>query len=150
MGHPKGAGLIARVLDASVALAWYLPDQATPLTEAVALHAPETGWRVPACFISEVVNVLLKQEQRRDIPLGVVEVMLADLQTLGVEVEPSPDVNEVVEAVALVRKHRISLFDAFYLALALRLRVQLVTRDALLATAAVREGCPVYELRASA
>lgn len=137
-----------RVLDASVAVAWYLPSQATPLTEVLKLEQT-SSWRVPACFPYEVANVLLRRERRGAAPAGVAEVMLADLEALGVTVEPRPEVYEIAAAIALARKHSLVIFDAFYLLLTMRLRVQLVTRDGMLAVAAGREGCAVYDLRGS-
>jgi predicted nucleic acid-binding protein len=71
----------------------------------------------------------------------------AKLATL-VEIEPASSLDSAAdEALALARVERLSLFDAFYLDLAMRLGATLASRDAALLAAAGRRGVPVEDLR---
>ena len=61
------AGAKAFVVDASVSAAWFLPDEATPDSEA-ALQATATHdvW-VPALWLLEIGNLLLSAQRRKRI-----------------------------------------------------------------------------------
>ena len=60
---------------------------------------------------------------------------------IGVKGEPPPSDAQGAYALQLARKHQISLFDGFYLLLALERDEVLATRDRGLAAAAQAEGC---------
>jgi predicted nucleic acid-binding protein len=62
---------------------------------------------------------------------------LRDISRLAVTLDGSPDEREVM---ALARRHRLTVYDAAYLELALREELPLATLDAALAEAARREG----------
>ena len=150
MGRPAGAQLKLCVLDASVAAAWYLPSQATQLTDPLLPGAAMRSWRVPACFDYEITNLLLRYERRGALPPGMTEIARADLRALDLQSLPAPEPAEFSRAISLARRYEISLFDAFYLSMACSLHALLVTRDGLLVDAAAREHCAVEDLRASA
>jgi predicted nucleic acid-binding protein len=128
------------VVDASISAAWLLPDEATPLTEA-ALDATATHdiW-VPALWVLEMSNLLLRAQRRRRINADKRLELAAAAAGLRLRIDR--------EAVALTRidelaaEHKLSAYDARYLELALRRRLPLATCDEALAAARVAAGVP--------
>jgi predicted nucleic acid-binding protein len=93
----------------------------------------------PAHFRAEMANALLRSV-RLD-PLDVT-ARLRQLFLAGVDVVDRGFIG-IVEAVELAIRHRLSVYDAAYLALALDLDGELATTDRALATAARAEGIEV-------
>lgn len=128
------------VVDASVGAAWLLPDEATPRTEA-ALDATATHelW-VPALWVLEISNLLLRAQHRRRIDAHKRRELAAAAAGLRLRIDR--------EAVALTRldelaaEHALTAYDACYLELALRRRLPLATRDEALAAACAAAGVP--------
>jgi predicted nucleic acid-binding protein len=121
------------VVDASVAAAWLLPDEATPYTEA-ALHATSTQdiW-VPALWQLEIANLLLSAQRRRRIDDAKRRELVAHAAALRLRVDREPV--SMVELDALASTHRLSAYDATYLHLAMRRGLPLATLDAALLAA---------------
>jgi predicted nucleic acid-binding protein len=134
----------AFVLDASVALAWMLPDEAHAaearrLIEAVV----EEGAVVPGHWRLEVGNGLLMAEQRRRVPQGTMAAMLGRLAALPIALDPETAARAWDAAPTLARRHGLSLYDAAYLELAVREGLALASFDASLRRAAIAEQVPV-------
>ena len=55
---------MAFVLDASIAIAWVVPSQATPYTRRIRLQAKREPYHVPAIYAAEVTNVLVTLQRR--------------------------------------------------------------------------------------
>lgn len=145
------------VLDASATLAAIFPDESTALIEAVFDQvANEDAW-VPSLWRIEVANILAQGVRRGRISLDRRDRALANLARL-----PIFDDNETGQHVwgrtlELADRHRLTLCDATYLELALRLALPLATLDDDLRRAALEEGlaawrcwgsspCLIYEL----
>ena len=122
------------VVDASALAAWLMPDEAgqaleAPLAEAGSLHAPGLLW-------AELRNILLMGERRGRLPEGLADEMMAAVDAMAVEMDHAPDGAAVM---ALARTHGLTIYDALYLELALRLGARLLTRDRALQAAALAE-----------
>ncbi len=123
------------VVDASVAAAWFLPDEATPYTEA-ALHATATGdvW-VPALWLLEMGNLLLSAQRRRRIDAAKRLELVSAASALRLRVDREAVTMADLDAHAA--RHGLTTYDAAYLELALRRALPLATLDkALLAAMA--------------
>lgn len=55
---------MAFVLDASIAVAWVVPSQATQYAARLRLRAKREAYHVPSIFAAEVTNVLVTLERR--------------------------------------------------------------------------------------
>lgn len=121
------AGAPAFVLDASVSAAWFLPDEATPETEA-ALHATATHevW-VPALWLLEMGNLLLGAHRRRRITAEKRRELAAAATALRIKVDREPVAITAIDEVAA--SHGLTAYDAAYLELALRRGLPLATLD---------------------
>ena len=126
-------------LDASVALAWVLEE--TDARAALARRTVENGQAVvPRLWWFELRNGLIVNERRRRIDDALTERFLRDLARYSISFDDAPDEARIM---ALARRHRLTIYDAAYLELALREGVPLATLDAPLAAAAKAEGVPV-------
>lgn len=135
------------VVDASAALAWVLPSQATPAAGAMLDQANSLHFEAPAIFDWEVRNVLLKVERRGAIPPEEHDEALLFYAALNVQLHaPAIDMDELG---ALARANRLSLFDAAYLALAVEHGWPLASRDDALLKAAASAGIECFDLRAT-
>lgn len=120
------------VLDCSMALAWCFHDEQTPATTKVRDSlATETAFVPLVLWDLEVRNALLVAHRRGRI--RSVEGNAKLLAGLPIERVAAP-IDSVLE---LAVDHRLSAYDALYLALAQQQRVPLATLDAALAKAAL-------------
>ncbi|MGC1380884.1 MAG: type II toxin-antitoxin system VapC family toxin [Candidatus Baltobacteraceae bacterium] len=120
------------VIDASVALAWFLEDPGPHI--AALVYVGERGGVVPGNFQSELVHGLLRAERQKRIGAAEAAEALDALLELSLDVD-LPDPKAVMTT---AREHGLSGYDASYLALAMQAGVQLATADAVLAKAARR------------
>ena len=126
------------VVDASVGAAWFLPDEATPFTEA-ALAATVTGevW-VPALWLLEIGNMLLSAQRRKRITAAKREELAQAASALRLRIDREPVSIAAIDLLAA--RHQLSSYDAAYLELALRRKIPLATLDAALLKAMPKEG----------
>ena len=130
------------VLDASIAAAWLFDDEDNPRA-SVALTRLETEFAlVPQLWHLEVRSALIGAERRGRMRADEVEDCLRRIGDLPVRTDTEPDLGT---AFALARTHRLSIYDALYLELAVRADASLATLDKALANAAVTEGRPLIE-----
>jgi len=118
---------VAFVLDASVAVAWFVRKQATAYTDRVRSLAKREPLHVPAVWALEVANALLALQRRGNISDEAGRTAADLLGSLTVTVHQ--DRLTIPELLALAAKHRLSVYDASYLDLALSLRLPLACRD---------------------
>lgn len=131
------------VLDASVALSWLLLDEGNARADAVLARLEHSPAHVPQVWPLEVANGLWVAERRGRIQEFQVRQGLEDLLALPVLVEMSEPPRVFAEILALARQHRLSVYDATYLDLAVRLALPLATLDDNLARAARESGVEV-------
>ena len=91
-------------------------------------------------FWAEMRNILVVSERRKRLTVEALSEALSILDGLLVNIDNSPDGNRVIQ---LARSHKLTVYDALYIELALRLQTPFLTLDFKLATAAQREGVPV-------
>jgi hypothetical protein len=121
------------VVDASIAVAWFLPEEHTPF--AVVLLDLTRDLIAPDLLVAEVGNALVKAHRRRMIRQERVRAALERL-TLGlVTLSASPPL--LPNAADLACRLRCSIYDATYIELARRTGAIIVTNDARLAEIAV-------------
>ena len=132
------------VVDASVGAAWFLPDEATPFTEA-ALQATATAevW-VPVVWLLEMGNLLLNAQRRKRIADAKRRELVAAASVLRLRVDREPV--SMVALDALAARHKLTAYDAAYLELALRRQLALATLDAALVASLSAAGVAAAEL----
>jgi predicted nucleic acid-binding protein len=136
---------MAQVIDASVAVAWCVPTQATELSKMALAAVTDSGGHVPAQFWFEVVHSLDRAERRNLVGRDAIEEFLVDLVDLPLTIHAAYAAEDMVALRKLAQQHRLNVYDASYLELATRLRLPLVTKDVSLARAAESAGAPLFK-----
>jgi predicted nucleic acid-binding protein len=124
------------VLDSSVTLARALSDETTPAVERVFDLVSEGGAWVPGLWRLEVANALEMGVRRRRHHADFRNSTLHDLSLLPIQVDPESDRQAWSATLNLAERHRLTLYDAAYLELALRRGLPLATLDKELRAAA--------------
>jgi predicted nucleic acid-binding protein len=123
------------VVDASAVAALLLPDEADPPVFGDLSHM---GLDAPWLFWAELRNILIVSERRSRLPAGSAERLLGAADGLRIRLHADPSEAAVLR---LAWVHGLSVYDALYLDLGLRLDAPLMTLDGRLAAAARAEGC---------
>ena len=130
----------APVVDCSVACAWFMDDERVSGTDSILERVADHGASAPGLFWAELRNALVMAERRgRLTPPGTAEA-LAEIESLDIALDHAPN-NAVT--LRLAREHRITVYDALYLELAIRQQRKLATLDRALQRAAESEGVDV-------
>lgn len=131
------------VLDSSATLAWVYAGEITEPIRHVFSLVSESGAWVPGLWKLEVANVLELGVRRGRHDAFFRNSTLADLALLPISVDAETDRHAWGTTVQLAERHRLTLYDAAYLELALRRRLPLASLDAELSEAALSEGVAV-------
>ena len=128
------------VLDASLALQWFLEDEADrKYSLAVLASLSEKRTSVPLLWFYEVGNGLLMAYRRKRITFDQIGGFLTRLRALPIEAAQQTP-SEIFELPVLAQSHNLTNYDAAYLALANRLNLPLATTDSELRKAAASAG----------
>jgi predicted nucleic acid-binding protein len=131
------------VLDSSAALAWVLPGEATPATEAMLTAVGELGAIAPGLWPLETANVLWAAERLGRITLAERTQALAILAELPIHIDDRAAALAFGATSALAAARNLTIYDACYLELALRLGLPLASLDSRLSQAATAAGVPL-------
>ena len=135
----------AFVADASVAIGWVHPAQATRQTAAM-LDAIADGatLEVPALWSLEVANALVVLVRRRKLAEDERQAGLGWLRGLRVRVDHEMSALAFSRLSELAATHHLSVYDAAYLELAQRRRLVLGCKDSTLRSAAKQAGVTLW------
>jgi predicted nucleic acid-binding protein len=127
------------VVDASVALKWFIREGEEHVEEALLIlrmHG-QGGLKiaVPALFFTECANVLLKAVRRRGLDLKM--SLDATEKLLAVDFQECDDHDLLPGAMIFAANHNLTVYDALYAVLAKKLGARLVTEDDKLLTASL-------------
>jgi predicted nucleic acid-binding protein len=131
------------VLDASVAAAWFFPDEINDYSDGIMAGLQTTGALVPAIWPLEVTNVMLVGERNGRLTEAQTAYLLQFLCDMPIRIDDALVVSRLSSVLNLAREHRLSVYDASYLELAMREGLALATQDRRLREAAERAGVPI-------
>lgn len=131
------------VVDASVTACWLMPDEAHPLATVAYQRLAADHAIAPALWWFEVRNLLVVNERRGRLDAAKSDRALALLRRHPILIDRLPDEPAIL---ALARRHRLTVYDAAYLELALRQAVPLATLDDALTAAARAENVGLMEV----
>lgn len=132
---------MAFVADNSVVLAWFVSSQSTAYSEKMLRRVARKPIHVPVVWSLEFANALRQLERRRKLkPDATADLLdaLDALDALGLQSDASPPGQR--RLLDLARQYDLSVYEASYLELAIRLAVPLATQDGPLAAAASKAG----------
>jgi predicted nucleic acid-binding protein len=124
------------VVDASVAGAWFLPDERNDAADRIIQALRSAAGLVPSLFWFETRNLFLTAERRGRFKAGEALLSMTQLRRLPLRDAGSISDHFVLD---LAVKRGLSAYDASYLALAVQNRLPLATLDQRLAEAALGE-----------
>ena len=127
---------MAFVLDASMTLAWVFPDEATEATDRLLESLLERQVYAPGLWPIEVANAFLAATRRRRFEASTWPWIRHSLDALPIAVEPVDPARVGSVVIELAHDRGISVYDAMYLELALRMGLPLATLDERLAAEA--------------
>jgi len=131
------------VLDASLALQWFLEDEADRKYSLDVLSSlSEKRALVPILWFYEVGNGLLMAHRRKRISFDQIDGFLIRLKALPIDAaQQSPQ--EILDLPTVARAHGLTIYDAAYLALAMKSNLTLATTDNALRKAAASSGVKI-------
>lgn len=131
------------VLDASVIVSWFSPHEDNQYAMEVLNLFEDKSAIAPGLCCLEVTNVLRLLEKKKSIQRLDVERALQYVDALPIEIDKIDCRFGRQDLFNLAREHDLTIYDACYLDLAVRLGLPLATLDAKLAEAAERAGVGV-------
>jgi predicted nucleic acid-binding protein len=130
---------VSLVLDTSATLAWiYSGEQTAPIFEVFDQVTASGAW-VPSLWRLEVANSLEMGARRGRIGTAFRDATLADLELLPIQTDTETEKHAWRATLLLSERHRLTVYDAAYLELAMRRRLPLATLDRELRIAAKAE-----------
>ena len=128
------------VLDASLALQWFLEDEADrKYSLDVLASLSDKRAMVPVLWFYEVGNGLVMAHRRKRIALDQVEGFLTRLKALPIDAAQQTPA-EILALPALAQRHGLTNYDVACLVLAMSFNLPLATTDKLLRRAAASAG----------
>jgi predicted nucleic acid-binding protein len=128
------------VVDASVAACWFMPDERHPVADAAFRMIAQDSAVASVLWWYELRNVLIVSERRGRLDSAKSARVLRLLRGLPVAIDADVEEEALIQ---LARRHRLTVYDAAYLELALRKGYPLATLDAALSIAARSERVPL-------
>jgi len=136
----------AFVADASVAVGWVHPAQATSETTAMLDAIAEgTALEVPAIWPLEVANALLVLARRRKLTESERQAGLGWLRGLPLRIDQDAASLAFSQLSELAPAYQLSVYDTAYLELAQRRKLALGCKDGPLRKAAKHAGVTLWE-----
>jgi len=129
------------VVDASIVAAWLLPDESNELAEYARLAMKSEDALAPDLLLHEIRNILVIAERRNRVTADGAASLLAGLRKVPLIIVEMKDDHGILQ---LAREHRLSGYDATYLALAVAQDTALVTLDRKLGAAARVAGLKTF------
>jgi len=141
LGQPPAAF----VLDASVTMAWALPDEQNEYAARVLRFLQTSAAAAPQMWMFEVAHTIAVSERRARMRERDTTDFLQELKLLRIAVE---DTTPTLERLVLAgRAYDTSVYDAAYLDLAMRRGLPVATSDGLMRSAAERKGIGFFDPR---
>ena len=128
------------VIDASVALSWVYSDEHSAVSNALLARVSQEGAVVPSLWRLEVANSLQTGIKRKLIDAAYRDSSIQIFLRLSIEIDLETNDYAWTTILQLADMHRLTVYDAVYLELALRRSLPLATRDEDLAAAAGSAG----------
>jgi len=120
---------VTLVVDASVTLAWIFTEERTLPVQKILDRLIDEQAFVPAIWRLEIANGLQMSVRRGRIDAATRDTALRGLALLNITTDPDTDNFAWSTTLSLAEQHRLTLYDAAYLELALRLRLPLASLD---------------------
>lgn len=133
------------VIDASFMLAFVFDDEQSPELTDQGRKVSVYGAIVPRHWQLEIANGVLMSVRRQRIDPAKAATILATLARIRVSIDAPDPATAWTVTYALAAQHRLTVYDAAYLELAIRRGLPLASLDRALLAAARASGVAVFE-----
>jgi predicted nucleic acid-binding protein len=130
---------VSLVLDSSATLAWIYMEERSEAIASVFDQLIAAGAWVPSLWRLEIANVLEMGVRRGRMDAAFRDATLADLELLPIQTDPDTEKHAWRSTLRLAERHRLTIYDAAYLELAMRRGLPLASLDRELRAAAAAE-----------
>lgn len=113
------------IVDASVVIKWFVPEIHSDAARRLLATAHQ--YLAPDLLFPEVGNAMWKKVRRGELTADEGRRLAADVSSIAVETVPTRGL--MVDAHAVAVTTGLTVYDAMYLALAVRLKTELITAD---------------------
>jgi predicted nucleic acid-binding protein len=134
---------VSLVIDSSAALAWVFREERSAAIVEVFERVISGGAWVPSLWRLEVANVLEMAVRRGRVDAAFRDATLKDLGLLPIRADAETERHAWGATLRLAERHRLTVYDAAYLELAMRRGLPLASLDGELRGAAEAEGVVV-------
>lgn len=117
------------VLDCSSTMSWLMPDEITKNSETLLDYVVDNGAVVPSIWHIELGHSLLKAEKYKRINKSLRLELIETINDLPIDIDIYTIQYALNQTIELAEKYNLSLYDATYLELALRLKYPLASLD---------------------
>jgi predicted nucleic acid-binding protein len=131
------------VLDSSFAMALAMDDEHVSGLDSLLSRMIQEHTVVPPLWEYEIANAMLSASRRGRMPADQLPHRLALLKSLPISVDMAVIELTVIRSLDLAKKHNLTVYDAAYLELGIRLQATIATLDQKLAGAATSEDLKV-------
>ena len=131
------------IADCSVAMAWCFEDEVTPRTESLLERTRTESLILPGHWALEVTNVLRSAARKGRLTESQALQRAAVLMSLPIQYDTLTHIVAFTSTYRLATRYKLTMYDAAYLELAIRLGASLATNDRDLAHAADHCGVDV-------
>jgi predicted nucleic acid-binding protein len=133
------------VIDPSVAMTWLFADERRPDCDRLQDQLGGTGRAmVPQHWSVEVANSIIMGERRKRVSSSDAQTFIASIDCLQIDEDRVARMKVFSETLDLARKHGLTVYDAAYLELAIRIGGTLASLDNSLRRAAKGVGVKVF------
>ena len=143
----RGPPLTTLIIDASAAAPFLFVDEAADQIVQVSSALALGDCAAPAIWSFELANMIWKGVRSKRLTESEASIVMDGLREWNVEIDTQSIDASSRETLRLALTRRLTVYDAAYLELALRLRCDLATGDRALAAAARAEGVNVFSPR---
>ena len=133
------------MVDASVALAWGFPDEASEYADSVLVALEGKEIVVPSVWALEVANAILVGERQKRLRQPEIQRFTELLESLSPVQDAPPPGEHMNSILPIAREYGLTAYDAAYLELSIRHGAPLATLDAKLQKAARKAGTAIFE-----
>jgi predicted nucleic acid-binding protein len=127
--------VINLVIDASLAAAWFLPDEQNVAADAILARLAEDNAFVPALWHLEVRNLIVMAERRARLTPDTAADALRLIEECPIVTDHATDLTDCMK---LAQGHQLTFYDAVYLELSVRRKIPIATSDKALMRAALQ------------
>lgn len=132
------------VVDASTALAWCFPDEASDYADGVLVALEGKTILVPAVWSLEIANAVLVGERRKRLRQPEIRRFTTLLRSLAILQDTQSVDDNIGHVLPVAREYGLSAYDAAYLELSIRHGAQLASVDEKLEKAASKAGVTMF------